>query len=268
MPFTISHAAAAIPFRRTRLIMSAIVMGCFAPDFPHFLSLSPRKSLDSPHALFSHTFAGIFVFDLPLAIAGLWLFHAIIKQPMLMFLPVGIRRRLRESVNSFPFWPWKRFLLITLSIVIGTATHLLLDAFTHHYSWIYQNWALLRRLVKLPLVGEMSICNLLEYASSILGLAVLAVWIQHWYHTTEPSAERLAQPLDAPQSRAFVAVLPVFAILGGALRVFHEKGIQLHIRPIVHFTAEMLISAITYFLLGLLVYGLIIRRHRVVPVRV
>ncbi len=268
MPFTISHAAAAIPFRRTRLIMSAIVMGCFAPDFPHLLSLSPRESFGSPRALFSHTFAGIFVLDLPLAIAGLWLFHAFMKQPMLMFLPVGIRRRLRKSVNSFPFWPWKRFLLITLSIVIGAATHLLLDAFTHRYSWIYQHWAFLRRWVELPLVGEMPICSLLEYASSILGLAVIAVWIWHWYHTTKPNAERLAQPLDTPQKRAFIAVLPVLAILGGALRVFHEKGIDLHIRPIVHFTTDVLISAITYFLLGLLVYGVIFRRHRVVPVRV
>lgn len=260
MPFTLSHSAAAIPFRRTPLIMSAIVMGCFVPDFPYFLSLSPRM-------FFGHTFTGMFVFDLPLAIAALWLFHAFIKRPMLLFLPAGIRCRLTTNVNTFPFWPSERLSLIVLSILIGTATHLLWDAFTHPNSWIYQNWAFLRGAVELPVTGEMQKYKLLEYASSIFGLAVVAVWIWHWYRTTQPSAAPVAQPLDAAQKRAFVAVLPILATLGGALRAYHENGIHLQIRSIVHFTADMLISAITFFLLGLFVYGVILRRYRTAPVR-
>jgi hypothetical protein len=69
MPFTLSHAAAVIPFRRTRLVMSALVMGCFAPDFPNLLFLSPDKS-------YGHTISGMFLLDLPLALAALWLFHS------------------------------------------------------------------------------------------------------------------------------------------------------------------------------------------------
>ncbi len=261
MPFTLSHAAAAIPFRRTPLITSAIVMGCFVPDFPYFLSLSP-------HTYFGHTFAGMFVFDLPLAIAALWLFHAFIKQPASMFLPAGIRRRLTASMNTFPFWPSKRLSLIVLSILIGTATHLLWDSFTHCDSWIYQNWAFLRRSVELPVSGEIQMCKLLEYGSSIVGLAVVAVWIWDWSRTTKPSAAQVAQSGDAAQRRTFVAVLPVLATLGGALRAYHENGIHLQIRPIVHFTADLLISAITFFLLGLFVFGVILRLCRPVPVRV
>ncbi len=241
--------------------MSAIVMGCFAPDFPHLLSLSPDT-------LLGHTFVGMFVFDLPLAIAALWLFHAFIKQPMLLFLPAGIRLRLTSSVNNFPFWPWERLSLIALSILIGAATHIFWDAFTHPNSWICQHWAYLRGSVELPVTGEMQIYKLLEYASSILGLAVVAVWIWRWYGATKPSTAPVVEPVDAAQCRTFVAVLPVLAMLGGALRAYHKNGIQLQIRPIVHFTADVVVSAITFFLLELLVYGVILSRGKGVPVKV
>src|SRR5208337_2177419 len=113
MPFTLSHAAAVIPFRRTPFVMSALVMGCFVPDFPYFLSLKPNMS-------YGHSFPGMFVLDLPLALAALWLFHAFLKQPMLMFLPAGFRQRLRTSVTGFRFLPVERFSLLVLSILIGT----------------------------------------------------------------------------------------------------------------------------------------------------
>ena len=45
MPFTLSHAAAALPFRRTRLIKSALVIGCFAPDFEYFIPLCTSRQL-------------------------------------------------------------------------------------------------------------------------------------------------------------------------------------------------------------------------------
>jgi hypothetical protein len=259
MPFTLSHAAAAIPFRRTPLIMSAVVIGCFAPDFPYLFSLLPRVSI-------GHTFAGIFVFDLPLGIAALWLFHTFVKEPMLMFLPAPFRRRVTTSVNSFRFWPPGRLWMIVLSILVGTTTHLLWDAFTHCNSWIGQNWALLRGEVKLPITGEIQVCTLLEYGSSLFGLALVAAWIWLWYRTTKPSVTALAHPVNAPHEMAFVVILPVLAAFIGALRGYQENGIHPQIRPLVHFVADSLISAITLFLLGLFVYGVILRRYRTDPV--
>jgi hypothetical protein len=259
MPFTLSHAAAAIPFRRTRLIMSALVVGCFVPDFSYLLSLEPH---DFPGHIFArmHSFAGMFAIDLPVALAALWLFHAFIRQPMLLFLSSGIRRRLTAGAISFAFWPWRRLSLIVLSILIGTATHLVWDAFTHDDSWIFQHWAFLREVVQLPVIGgTMQMSKLLEYASSVVGLAIVAVWIGHWYRTTQPAAEPAAQPAPAAQWRALVVILPSLAILGGALRAWHKDPMLLQIRPIVHFTADTLISAITFFLLGLLICGLFLR---------
>lgn len=234
--------------------MSAIVMGCCVPDFPYFL-------FQSQHSAFGHTVAGLFVLDLPLAIAALWVFHAFIKQPMMLFLPAGVRRRLTTSVETFRFRPWKRFSLIVLSILIGTATHLVWDAFTHRNSWIYRNWALERGTVELPVIGAMEVYKLLEYATSVAGLAVLGLWIWRWYRTTKPA------PVARPEL-GFAAGLPALAIVGGALCAWHHDGIALEIRPVVHFTADLLMAAISLFLLGLLIYGVILRRRRAVPLPV
>jgi hypothetical protein len=242
--------------------MSALVMGCFVPDFPYLLSLNPHMS-------YGHSFPGMFLLDLPLALLALWLFHAFVKQPMLMFLPNGFRRRLKTSVTSFPFWPSERFSLIFLSILIGTATHLVWDSFTHSTSWICDNWAFLRMNVELPVIGgEMPMYKALEYASSVFGLAVVAVWIWYWYRTTRPSEYPGADPLDGAQKCTFVIALPSLAILVGALRAYHVDGVRMEVRPVVHFTADTLISAIAYFLLGLLVCGVIVRQRKVADARV
>jgi hypothetical protein len=258
MPFTLSHAAAVIPFRRTPFIMSALVAGCFVPDFAYLLSLSPRMS-------YGHTFPGMFLLDLPLALIGLWMFHAFLKQPILLFFPVGFRRRFKTSVRTFRFWPVERFSLIVLSTLIGIATHLFWDAFTHQNSWIYENWAFLRTVVLLP-TGPMPMFKVLEYASSVFGLVVVAIWVVYWYRTTEPMPVAVAEPVDRLQRRTLVFALPSLAILGGLLRAYHaNKGhLSFSIQTLVHFTADTLIAGITFFLLGLLLCGIFFRRHKVV----
>lgn len=232
--------------------MSALVTGCFAPDLPYLLSLSPRT-------VYGHTVEGMFLLDLPLALLTLWLFHAFLKVPMLVFLPDCFRRRLTTSVSSFSFWPPARFLLIIISILVGTATHLVWDAFTHNRTWIYQNWGFLRKSIELPMTGQMQMCKFLEYGSSVIGLAVVAVWIWHWYRTTRPSASPVAHRFNEVQRRTFVAGLPALAILGGVIRAAHAHVLHRAIRSVVHFTGDILISSITFFLLGMLVCGIIER---------
>lgn len=239
--------------------MSAVVMGCFVPDFPHFLFLPARIS-------FTHTVAGMFVVDLPAALAMLWLFHEFMKQPLLMVLPSGARRRLTNSVHGFPFRPSRRLALIVLSILTGTATHLVWDAFTHGNSWVSERWAILQEWVRLPAIGRMQICDLLEYASSLFGAAVVVVWIWYWYRTTTPSAEPTVQRVGRGYSRIVGTALPVAALMGGALWSWHAHGFHLHIRPFVRFTSDMVIAATTFFLLGLLAWGAMLRCFRRVPV--
>lgn len=113
MPFTLSHAAAAWPFRRTRLVFSALIVGCFVPDIPYFLLLRA-------HGFNGHTLSGLFTFDLPAGLLALWLFHRYLKQASLIYLPAGFRRRLKFV--PFSFLPPARLALIAGSILIGAAT--------------------------------------------------------------------------------------------------------------------------------------------------
>ncbi|MFY9676569.1 MAG: DUF4184 family protein [Terriglobales bacterium] len=73
MPFTPAHIAAAYPFRRTRFVWSALIVGTMAPDFEYFL----RMALEARHG---HSFPGVFLLTLPLALVTLWLFHKFVKR--------------------------------------------------------------------------------------------------------------------------------------------------------------------------------------------
>jgi Domain of unknown function (DUF4184) len=253
VPFTLSHAAAAIPFRRTRLVTSALVMGCFAPDFADFVYLKP-------HGTFGHSLAGIFLLDLPASLLALWLFHAFVKRPFLFFLPSGVRRRLKDGgATAFSFWPLSRLGMVLLSILVGIATHIAWDSLTHDHYWPDRHRSFLSHYVELPITGAMKMDKLLEYTSSVLGLVVLAVWLFHWYRTTQSASSLVEEPVGPAQRRVIIVVLSALTILGATFRACSTVGIPTDVRSIFHFTADFLISAITFFLLGLLICGILLR---------
>src|SRR5579859_6852423 len=110
MPFTPAHAAAALPFRRSRLVLSALIVGTLAPDFEYFLRFAPGGG-------WGHTFAGAFLLSLPLALAVLWMFHAVVKAPLMQLFPDALRQRI--PAKPFRFGRPSRFLLIGVSALVG-----------------------------------------------------------------------------------------------------------------------------------------------------
>jgi len=61
----------------------------------------------------------------------LWLFHTFVKLPVARLLPDAIQRRLTCRLGEFGFGGAARFALIVGSILLGIATHLVWDSFTH-----------------------------------------------------------------------------------------------------------------------------------------
>ena len=98
MPFTLSHPAAAVPFAKRGLALSALVVGSMAPDFPYFFPL-PISSY------FSHSILGIGLVNVPLGLILLWLFHRILKYPLLLLLPLSHQKRLWLVAQGFRFGP-------------------------------------------------------------------------------------------------------------------------------------------------------------------
>lgn len=258
MPFTLSHAAAIWPFQRTRLELSALIAGSFAPDFSYFFFLSG-------YGLYAHSLQGMFVLDLPLSLVGLWLFHAFVKYPFSVLLPKGIRARLKPRANGFTFWPPARLALIVVSILVGLATHIFWDSFTHPFYWPYRHLSFLRMPIHLPIEGDVHMYKVLQDGSTILGLAVVAVWIGWWYRATEPGELPTAKPYSQGQIRVITIVVPVLALLGGMFKSYKNMGIpDLEFRSVLHFAVITAIAAITFFMAGLLICGLMFRRRDVV----
>jgi Domain of unknown function (DUF4184) len=255
MPFTLAHGAAALPFRRSRLEISALLTGCFTPDFMYFLRLALRGH-------FGHTLPGLFLFDLPAGLAALFLFHAYAKQPLSLFLPAGIRARLTPGAKRYAFGPPARFALIALSILVGAATHILWDSFTHRDYWPYLHWGFLRQRVQLPLAGPVPTYELLQHGSTLAGLTVLAIWVFLWYRSTQPANEPPAHSYSPSQRLAILVIVPLVAAVAALGRAFLGVGIPLRNAKIFPFFADACLSAVTFFTIGILLCGVLFRTRR------
>lgn len=248
VPFTLAHGAAALPFRRFHLVTSGLVVGTFAPDFEYFLRLAPDGG-------FSHTLPGTFVLTLPLALLVLWLFHAFVKLPVAGLLPNAIQQRLTDHLGEFRFFGAARFALVVGSILLGIATHLLWDSFTHPNTWPYRHWALLRQRLLLPVLGLTPVYKLLQHGSTVVGIAILAVWLMVRYRTSEPSG-RVSANVPSPRRRmAIIGFVTAIALVGAVIRAVAVAGIPLGRAAEKRFAGLAIVTAIALVWWQLVAYG-------------
>jgi len=187
-----------------------------APDFQYFLRFSVTGR-------FGHTIPGVFIFTLPTALLALWIFHRFVKLPVVRLLPQAIQSRLTAQFGRFRFLGVTRFALIALSVLVGIATHILWDSFTHVNTWLYKHWLLLREPIDVPVLGRLPLYKVLQHGSTVIGLCALLVWLVLWYRRTNPSPIR--EPLLASSRRiAVVMVLMALAGLGASIRTLWEHG--------------------------------------------
>jgi len=217
MPFTPAHVAAVIPLRkREALVWSALVVGSIAPDFEYFLDLAPGHRM-------GHSFPGVFTFTLPAALFVLWLFHAVMKRPMVELMPAPLEMRLLPRLRTFHFGGTKQFLQILLSLMIGIATHLLWDSFTHPGTWVTGNIAWFDVTVHAPWLGITARYSVLQYASSIFGLVVMGYVCLAWYRRAQP-VEGVASRLSPLRKLLVWISMSVVATAGAVARAFTLVG--------------------------------------------
>ena len=249
VPFTLAHGAAALPFRRLRLVSSGLLVGTFAPDFEYFLRLAPDHG-------FGHTLVGTFVLTLPLALLVLWLFHAFVKLPLAGLLPDAIQRRLTNHLDEFRFGGAAGFALIVGSILLGIATHLAWDSFTHSNTWLYHHWPILRQAVHVPIVGLIPLYRVLQHCSTIIGIAVLSAWLAVWYRTTKPSGYALSNTASPTRKIGIGAVVMTIAIVGAIIRAVAEIGIPLRHPSEERFVGVLVVTGIALVWWQLVAYGI------------
>lgn len=248
MPFTPAHAAAVLPFQRTRLITSALVIGSFSPDFEYFLRFAPQGN-------FGHTFVGLFAFDLPVALLVFWLYQAYAREPILAWLPRKIRLRMPSRSILSSIWNARGMALVLISILIGAATHIIWDSFTHRSFWPYHHWHFLSHTIQLPVIGTVQYFKLLQYISTIAGLVALLIWFWYWYrHTASLSTQTTCSTQE--NERKVLVALCIGTIIAAPVRGLLGLGIPRDQHQVEILLAEIASTAITIFWIGVVVYGI------------
>ncbi len=169
MPFTLAHPATVLPLRRLigpdRLPFEAFVIGTLSPDFEYLFRLEPI-------ALISHAWYGLVLFCLPAGLVALALWTLLLGNPTraLFALPTpGPRPRLT--------WGWA--VRAAAAVVIGGATHVVWDAFTHRDTWgpvlmpALNNTAFTLGGMRVPWY------DVWQVLSSLVGGAVVLSWLWH-----------------------------------------------------------------------------------------
>ena len=170
MPFTFSHPAIVLPLTflpRQWFSLTGLVIGSLTPDFEYFLRMRIKSN-------YSHTIDGLFWFDLPLGLFLAFLFHNIVRDRLFDNLPTVLKSRF----STFKEFVWNRhfkqnWLVVTISILIGAASHIFWDSFTHDHGYFVQTIPTLQNSVDF-LGRQIPILKILQHSSTLLGGIVIA----------------------------------------------------------------------------------------------
>lgn len=203
MPITFSHPAAVVPLLGVGLVPSALVIGSITPDLPYYLP-GPLTSART------HAASGIVTFDLLLGVLTFLAWHVLLAPTAVALAPAALRERLAPTLPA----PVKDFsvVLVLVSLVIGAATHVVWDSFSHPGRWGTDRIAWLREEHG-PFMGY----TWVQYGSGALGLLVLAVVLARWWMRTPRSPGQQRVPALAPRAvLACVALVVVSGVIGAA----------------------------------------------------
>ncbi|WP_105616361.1 DUF4184 family protein [Vallitalea okinawensis] len=187
MPFTFAHPSVVIPLMKRSKYFNAtsLVIGSMAPDFEYFIHFKP-------FGLHGHTLLGQLYFNLPLVLIITCLFHNLLKEEIIFNLPKSFSTkyssfaRQRWRIGSF-----KELVIFIYSALLGMATHILWDSFTHEGAYFVTVFSVLNKRISL-LNFNVPVYKLLQHGSTIVGLVTLLLIFIFWRNDSAyiDSAER------------------------------------------------------------------------------
>ena len=224
MPFTLAHPAAILPLARRlrgRTIFSALVIGSLVPDLP---KVFPRLGMPSD----THHLSGLVAVCVPVGLVVYVLFHALLARPLATLLPDGPHARLAPYLHDPTRYTSTSLARVAFSLFLGGLTHLLWDAFTHPGMAVVDAFGVLQepwlQIGVLPYPGY----RVLQLASTVLGLAVLARGSWRWLKQA-PASEAAApsaglDPWRAAMLGGVVGTVLGFALHAGLARTVFSAG--------------------------------------------
>lgn len=207
MPWTFAHPAAILPLRPLCprwLSWPALVLGSMAPDLSYYVGLHGWASA------FCHTPLGVVTVCLPLSLLLLALLLRF-ASPLSVLLTEPHRALVRSHLQPSPHAAWRALAVAVLSILLGAATHLLWDSFTHEGRWGSELLPVLKAPLLEALDRQFHVTNLLQHLSTAVGVAALALVYRRTLRGRPPAAPN---PQDARRRRLLLACLAAAAAVG------------------------------------------------------
>ena len=214
MPFTVAHAAVAPMLARGtrgRLPASALVIGAMAPDLEYLVFLQTRRTV-------GHSLLGLLAFCLPVSLLLLLVWHRVVKGPLARLLPRRWGHLAPALDRPFAFGSWAARAGVAVGVLVGAASHVAWDAFTHADGAAVTRIAALRGVV--PLL-DVPVYTALQYGCGVLGMAFLGIVVVLW------AREQPRRPVELPPARhraAAVAGILVSALALAAANVARTVG--------------------------------------------
>ncbi|MEU0986996.1 DUF4184 family protein [Streptomyces sp. NPDC005953] len=225
MPFTLSHAAAVLPGLRRDgtahgpLVASALVMGSFSPDITYFAASVVPEAM--AWGDFTHGLIGLLTVDVLVTalLVGLWW---VVRDPLLALLPPPLHLRVRAWLTG-PAIRWGPSYLVRffVSAVIGAATHIFWDSFTHEGRWGTRMVPVLAETV-----GGFGVHKFAQYGSSAIALLVIGAFVVSALsqqpvpppNSRPPHTAPRWRPVDRRTRRTVCLALLAFALCGALHR--------------------------------------------------
>ena len=251
MPFTLAHPAAVLPLRK--LWPSAflpLVLGSIGPDLPFFLPSRIKHALGDTHSLQGTlTLAPLLAFTL-LAVV-------VLLEPALLHPLWGKHRALLRQGLS----PWRRCSVQSWAralpaLCLGSFSHYLCDAATHENGRIVSLLPILTKPFPLIPGHTTTAFQLLQYGTSLAGIAILVWWYSRQLHTMAPPEEARRTP-EQPLWLAFIVLAAMVLAARAVLRTlpYHPGPGGLLYASLTHFVSDFSALYVLWGLMCCVVYN-------------
>jgi hypothetical protein len=206
VPLTVSHVAAVVPLMsrgalRRYLDPWTLALGSMAPDLTLCVpALGLYRHWHSP--------TGVLLYSIPVTLALFVFVQWVCRDPITALLPPAAAGK----VAALPRPSWRRLPALAAGAMVGFASHVLWDSFTHSWHARYWDWAWLGA----PIADGLPVHRALQILSSVVGLGVLAWWASRGLARREPRAVP-GHLLMRPAVRRAVAAMVALSACAGAV---------------------------------------------------
>ncbi|MBA4148071.1 MAG: DUF4184 family protein [Verrucomicrobia bacterium] len=250
MPLTLAHPAAAVPFRRLGLPLSALVVGSMSPDFAKIFTLRPSANL-------GHSLDGIVWFCIPSGLLVLMLFHFLLKRPLIELLPGQCASRLAQFLDNTRWRNVHNLPVVCAGLAIGAFTHLFWDSFTHADGWTAHHLPFLQQTVFELKGHEVKGYKLAQHGSTFVGMLLLTFWGGRWLYRAPASTDyKAVWPFNIPKVIMLMALFLTVTIPAVAFGFWKANGLG-DDRILKVFAGRTAVAGMAMSYLTLLVFSIV-----------